>query len=493
MFIWNYHNMLLKDIVSKISVTEHRGPLTKEISEVVSDSRRASPGSLFVAVKGLNTDGHQYIDQAISLGVSAVVCSEIPNNPSEEVTYIVTKNTAKALGSIAANFFGNPSKKLQLIGITGTNGKTTVVSMLYDVFTELGHRCGMISTTGNRIAAKELPAEYTTPDAISLNKLLKDMAEANCTHAFMEVSSHALAQYRTEAIHFRGAVFTNLTHDHLDYHKSFKEYLKAKQLLFKALGKEAFALTNLDDKNGMIALQNSKAVKNTYSLRAMADFKARILENSFNGLHLNIDGMDLMCRLSGSFNAYNILAVYGVGRLLNKNKEKLLQAISNCTPPEGRFDFFVAPRNITGIVDYAHTPDAIENVLSNIRKIRQEKGQIITILGCGGNRDQTKRGPMAVIAAKYSDKVFFTSDNPRDEDPEAIIEDMIHGLDLVPELKDKYIAITNRKEAIKVACITAGTGDIILVAGKGHEKYQEIRGEKHPFDDKAILKEYLNR
>ncbi len=485
--------MLLEDIIRNIPITDAIGSLTDEISYITADSRQVIPGSLFVAIEGLNTDGHRYMDQAINLGAKAIVCRMLPKQLAEGIVYLKASNTAKALGIAAANFYGHPSKKLQLIGITGTNGKTTVASMLYDVFTEIGFQCGLISTTENRIAGQHEPSQYTTPDALSLNKLLKDMTDAGCTIAFMEVSSHALAQHRTEAIHYRGAVFTNLSHDHLDYHKSFREYLKAKQQLFKALDKNAFALTNLDDKNGMIAIQNTNASKSTYSLRAMADFKAKVLENSFQGLHLNIDGMDLLSKLTGTFNAYNILAAYGVGRLLGNDKVELLKAISKCAPPEGRFDFFVTPNHITGIVDYAHTPDAIENVLQNIRKISGGNAQIITVIGCGGNRDKTKRGPMAVIAAKYSDKAFFTSDNPRFENPEAIIDDMIRGLEVDPGLQDKYIAITNRKEAIKVACITATAGDIILVAGKGHEKYQEIRGEKIPFDDKAILKKFLNR
>ncbi len=485
--------MLLKDIIHHIPITETVGNPGVDITGITADSREVTPGALFVAIKGLNTDGHKHIPQAVGLGAKAIVCTKLPDVCADGVVYIKTKDSAKDLGMIAANYYNHPSKKLRLIGITGTNGKTTVASMLYDVFTTLGYRCGLIATTGNRIAGDEQPSKHTTPDALSLNKILYEMVGTGCTYAFMEVSSHALVQHRTEAIHYCGAVFTNLSHDHLDYHKSFREYLKAKQLLFKALDKEAFALTNLDDKNGMIAIQNSKARKVTFSLRAMAAFKAKVLENSFHGLHLNIDGMDLQSKLTGTFNAYNILAVYGVGRLLGKSKDELLTAISDCKPPEGRFDFFVSPKNVTGIVDYAHTPDALENVLQTTRKIRQSGQQIITVIGCGGDRDKSKRGTMAVIAAKHSDRVFFTSDNPRNENPEAIIEDMIQGLELVPGLQEKYIAVTNRKEAIKVACITAGGGDIILVAGKGHEKYQEIGGEKFPFDDKALLKEFLNR
>ena len=485
--------MLLKNIINNLPISDTRGNLSEEIASITADSRQVAPGSLFVAVKGMQTDGHEYIDQAIESGAKGIVCTRMPERCREGISYLVTDDTSKALGIIADNFYDHPSGKLQLIGITGTNGKTTVATLLHEVFSDLGFRCGLISTTGNRIAVKEIPSHYTTPDAISLNKLLKEMVDAKCTHAFMEVSSHALAQNRTEAVQFKGAVFTNISHDHLDYHKSFRDYLKAKQLLFKSLNKKAFALTNLDDKNGIIAIQNTKASKSTYSLRAMADFKTKILENSFHGLHLLIDGKELQSKLTGAFNAYNILAVYGVGRLLDADKEALLKAISKCEPPEGRFDIYAAPNNITGIVDYAHTPDAVENVLQNINKIRKGRQQIITVIGCGGDRDKTKRGPMAVIAAKYSDKVFFTSDNPRNENPDAIIDDMTRGLDMLPGLKEKHIAIPNRREAIKVACITAQSGDIILVAGKGHEKYQEVMGEKLPFDDKAILMKFLNR
>lgn len=485
--------MLLKNIINNIPISKSRGSLTEQIDSITADSRKVIPGTLFVAIKGLQTDGHEYIDQAIDSGAKAIACTKLPEKIKEGVAYIVTDNTATALGTIAGNFYGHPSQKLKLVGITGTNGKTTVATLLHEVFSELGFKCGLISTIGNRIDLIEQPSHYTTPDAISLNKLLKEMVDAKCTHAFMEVSSHALAQHRTEAIHFRGAVFTNISHDHLDYHKSFRDYLKAKQKLFSALNKHAFALTNLDDKNGMIAIQNTKATKSTFSLKAMADFKTKVLENSFQGLHLLIDGKELLSKLTGTFNAYNILAVYGVGRLLDADKENLLKAISKCEPPEGRFDIYTAPNNITGIVDYAHTPDAVGNVLQSINKIRKGSQKIITVIGCGGNRDKTKRGPMAVIAAKYSDKVFFTSDNPRDENPESIIDDMVRGLEVLPGLKEKYIAISNRREAIKVACITAENGDIILVAGKGHEKYQEIMGEKLPFDDKALLMEFLNK
>ncbi|MDR4987808.1 MAG: UDP-N-acetylmuramoyl-L-alanyl-D-glutamate--2,6-diaminopimelate ligase [Bacteroidales bacterium] len=485
--------MHINKLIPKELILDMSGTPDAEITAVSANSGEVTPGALFVAVRGLTTDGHLYIDDAVEKGALAVVCEKIPGKVVNHVCYIKVQNPAAALGNIAAAFYGHPSREIKLVGVTGTNGKTTVVSMLFDVFTALGHKCGMLSTIINRVGQTGYETRYTTPDPVSLNRLLKKMTDSGCTYAFMEVSSHALDQLRTEGISFAGAVFTNLSHEHLDYHKSFKEYLRAKQSLFNNLEKEAFALTNLDDKNGFVVLQNTKAEKKTYSLNAMADFKARVLENTFQGLHIQIGQHQLWSKLTGTFNACNILAVYATGVLLGQNDEDLLRAISQCDPPEGRFDYFTSPSNITAIVDYAHTPDALEKVLQNIQQINAGKGQLITVIGCGGNRDREKRGPMAVIAAKYSDRAFFTSDNPRNENPEAIIDEMIEGLEVNPDLKNKYIAITNRKEAIKVACVTAAQGDIILVAGKGHEKYQEIRGERLPFDDKALLHEFLNR
>ncbi len=485
--------MLLKDLIENIEVVKITGNTNETVSGVVSDSRHATDGSLFVAIKGLTTNGHLFINNATDSGSTAVVCDIIPEDTHEHVCYVQVKNSAKALGTIAANLYDHPSRKLKVIGVTGTNGKTTVVKLLYDVFTALGHTCGFISTTGNKSNGRIEEAQYTTPDALTINKLLSQMVAAGCEYAFIEVSSHSLVQYRTEAINFCGAIFTNISHEHLDYHKSFREYLRAKMLLFSNLSKDAFALTNLDDKNGRIVIQNTVADKATYSLRAMAQFRGMLLENSFNGLHLKIDGKEVWSRLSGRFNACNIMAVYAAGKLLKQDTDDLLSAISGCEPPEGRFDYFTGKNNITGIVDYAHTPDALENVLQNIIEIKTSNQQLITIAGCGGNRDKGKRPLMAAIAAKYSNKVFFTSDNPRFEDPEQIIEDMVKGLGFLSETQDKYIIIPNRKEAIKVACITSAPGDIILVAGKGHEKYQEIKGSRTPFDDKKLLYEYLNR
>lgn len=483
----------LADIIYRTGILETIGTTQREITMVVSDSRIVKDGALFVAVKGLTTDGHQYIDQAIAGGAKAILCESMPGSKTEDISYIRVNDTSKALGIAAANFYDHPSQKLKLIGVTGTNGKTTVVRMLHEVFTRLGHRCGLISTISNVVVDREIATSHTTPDALTSHRLLAQMVEAKCTLAFMEVSSHALAQSRTEGLQFAGAVFTNLSHDHLDYHKTFKEYLKSKQLLFNKLGASSFALTNLDDKNGMIVVQNTAANVKTYSLKAMADFKGKLLENSFSGMHIHIRHTGLWCKLTGTFNAYNILAVYGTGIILGKQDNELLTAISICTPPEGRFDYFVGKNKVIGLVDYAHTPDAIKNVLETIHELRTGNEKLITVIGCGGNRDKKKRGPMAAIAASYSDKVIFTSDNPRDENPEDIIGDMVDGLELNPSLKSKYIVITKREEAINIACIMAAAGDIVLVAGKGHEKYQEIGGKKYPFDDKAVLHKLLNR
>ncbi len=484
---------LLTDIVYKTGITKTSGSMEKDIYDVVSDSRSASKGCLFVAVKGLTVDGHDYIEEAINKGASAILCERIPDKVRENVSYIVVSETAKALGIAAANFYDHPSRKLKLIGVTGTNGKTTVTRMLYEVFKRLGHRCGLISTISNVVHERETASSLTTPDAITINNLLHQMVEEKCEYVFMEVSSHALAQSRVNGITFTGAIFTNFSHDHLDYHKSTKEYLNSKQMLFNDLEEDAFALTNLDDKNGLIMVQNTKADRKTYSLQAMADYKGRVLENSFSGLHLQIDDRDVWCNLVGKFNAYNVLTVYATGCIRGKNKENLLTAISASKAPEGRFELINGNDGIKGIVDYAHTPDALKNILETINEIRTGNEKLITVLGCGGDRDKTKRGPMAAIAASLSDKVIFTSDNPRSENPQKIINDMKKGLDLDPALKSKYLVVTNRKEAINVACVMATNSDIILVAGKGHEKFQEIKGVKHPFDDKQILHHLLNR
>lgn len=479
----------LRDILYKADLLETHGVVDKEILAVEFDSRRVKPGVLFVAVKGLTTDGHLFIPKAIESGATAIVCEEIPAEIPEAVTFVRVKKSALALGIIASNFFDHPSRKIKLIGVTGTNGKTTVVTLLHDLFSQLGYACGMISTVRNLVGKTEIPANYTTPDPVQLNGLLNQMVDAGCEYAFMEVSSHAVVQHRIAGLVFAGGLFTNLTHDHLDFHKTFSEYLKAKKTFFDQLEPQAFAITNLDDKNGWLMLQNTRAEKKSYSLRTMADFKGKLLENGFAGLQLLIEGKEVWCKLVGEFNAYNLLAVYAVARMLNREQDEVLTYLSNCLPAEGRFDFFTGKEGIIGIVDYAHTPDALENVLNTIGAIRTGTEKLITVVGCGGNRDAAKRPAMAAIAAKLSNKVILTSDNPRFEEPEQIIEEMKAGLD--PVTSRKTITVVNRREAINAACAMAAAGDIILVAGKGHEKYQEIKGVKHPFDDKEILKEFM--
>lgn len=479
----------LRDILYKADLLETHGVVDKEVLAVEFDSRKVKPGVLFVAVKGLTTDGHLFIPKAIESGATAIVCDELPAEIPEAVTFVRVKNSALALGIIASNFFDQPSQKIKLVGVTGTNGKTTVVTLLHDLFSQLGYACGMLSTVRNLVGKTEIPASFTTPDPVQLNGLLNQMVEAGCEYAFMEVSSHAVVQHRIAGLVFAGGVFTNLTHDHLDFHKTFSEYLKAKKTFFDQLDPQAFALTNLDDKNGWVMLQNTRAEKKSYSLRTMADFKGKLLENGFAGLQLLIDGKEVWCKLVGEFNAYNLLAVYAVARMLNREQDEVLTCLSNCHPAEGRFDFFTGRDGIIGIVDYAHTPDALENVLNTIGAVRTGTEKLITVIGCGGNRDAAKRPAMAAIAAKLSNQVILTSDNPRFEDPEQIIEEMKAGLD--PVTSRKADTVVNRREAINAACAMASAGDIILVAGKGHEKYQEIKGVKHPFDDKEVLKEFL--
>lgn len=479
----------LRDILYKADLLETHGVVDKEVLAVEFDSRKVKPGVLFVAVKGLTTDGHLFIPRAIESGATAIVCEEIPAEIAEAVTYVRVKNSALALGIIASNFFDHPSQKIKLVGVTGTNGKTTVVTLLHDLFSQLGYACGMISTVRNLVGKTEIPANFTTPDPVQLNGLLNQMVDAGCEYAFMEVSSHAVVQHRIAGLVFAGGVFTNLTHDHLDFHKTFSEYLKAKKTFFDQLDPQAFAITNVDDKNGWVMLQNTRAEKKSYSLRTVADFKGKLLENGFAGLQLHIDGKEVWCKLVGEFNAYNLLAVYAVARMLNCEQDEVLTYLSNCHPAEGRFDFFTGKDGVVGIVDYAHTPDALENVLNTIGAIRTGTEKLITVIGCGGNRDAAKRPAMAAIAAKLSNKVILTSDNPRFEEPEQIIEEMKAGLD--PVTSRKAVTVVNRREAINAACAMAAAGDIILVAGKGHEKYQEIKGVKHPFDDKNVLKEFL--
>jgi UDP-N-acetylmuramoyl-L-alanyl-D-glutamate--2,6-diaminopimelate ligase len=480
---------LLKDILYKAGLIEVVGSTNVAITALSFDSRKVEKDSLFIAVKGTLSDGHKFIDETISKGAIAILCQEFPENVNDKITYIKVKDTTQALGIVAANFYDNPSEKLKLIGITGTNGKTTTVTLLFNLFKKLGYKTGLLSTVKNQINNDVIPATHTTPDAIQLNTLLHQMVEKGCTHCFMEVSSHAVVQNRISGIHFAGGVFTNITHDHLDYHKTFDEYIRAKKAFFDALGPDAFALTNRDDVNGEVMLQNTRAAKRTYSLRSMADFKCRVVENQFSGLLLNIDNQEVWSKLIGSFNAYNLLAVYATAILLKEDKTNVLTTLSTLNSVEGRFQYVRTDNGVIGIVDYAHTPDAIMNVLKTINDIRTGNEKVITVVGCGGDRDAVKRPVMAKIACDLSNKVILTSDNPRSEEPDAIIKEMQAGVDGVN--RKKTISMTDRAEAIKTACSYAEPGDIILVAGKGHEKYQEIKGVKYPFDDMLVLQENL--
>jgi UDP-N-acetylmuramoyl-L-alanyl-D-glutamate--2,6-diaminopimelate ligase len=446
---------------------------------------------LFVAVKGTRVDGHNFIDTAVNNGAGTVVCETIPENYHKDITYVRVSNSAEALGHLASNFYDNPSEKLKLVGVTGTNGKTTTVTLLYNLFENLGYKTGLLSTIKNKIHNKTITSTHTTPDAVSLNKLLYKMVEEGCDYVFMEVSSHAIDQQRIAGIKFAGAVFTNITHDHLDYHKTFRDYINAKKRFFDNLPYDAFALVNVDDKNGKVMFQNTRALKYKYALKSMADFKAKVLENQFDSMLLEIDGDQLFTMLAGEFNAYNILAVYATAILLGQNKQEVLTALSSLKGAEGRFEIIRSKNNITAIVDYAHTPDALENVLKTIQKIRTGNEQIITVIGAGGDRDKEKRPEMANIASKNSTRLILTSDNPRSEDPNTIIDDMKKGVDIIK--KNSTLTIVNREEAIRTAVLLAKPGDIILVAGKGHENYQEINGVKHHFDDKeTIIKIFEN-
>ncbi len=480
---------LLKDILYRAGSIELIGSTNLAIMSISFDSRKVEKNSLFIATKGTVGDGHQYIDQTIAKGAIAILCEELPQNINKDVTYIKVKNSALALGIIAGNFYDNPSEKIKLIGVTGTNGKTTTVTLLFNLFRKLGYKVGLLSTVKNQINNDVTAATHTTPDAIQLNILLQQMVENGCTHCFMEVSSHAIVQQRIAGIHFTGAVFTNITHDHLDYHKTFSEYIKAKKQFFDALSSTAFALVNKDDANCDVMLQNTKAIKKKYSLHAMADFKCKIIENQFSGLLLNIDGSEVWSKLIGSFNAYNLLAVYATAILLNEDKTNVLTTLSTLSSVEGRFQYIRTTDGVIGIVDYAHTPDALSNVLKTINDIRTRNEQIITVVGCGGDRDSAKRPIMAKIACDLSTKVILTSDNPRSENADTIIREMQKGVDAVNYKKS--ISITDRNEAIKTACSIAKPGDILLIAGKGHEKYQEIKGVKYPFDDMQVLQENL--
>ncbi len=475
----------LSDILQGLPFTELQGSADVTISAIVFDSRKVVPDCLFVAVRGTVVDGHNYIEQAVKGGAKAIICEELPAHVTGEADFLMVPNSAVALGIVSANFYDNPSRKLKLVGVTGTNGKTTVATLLYQLFRDLGYKCGLLSTVENQINGKIIPSTHTTPDPVELNRLLDEMVAQGCDYCFMEVSSHAVAQHRIEGLSFTGGIFTNLTHDHLDYHKTFDNYLKAKKAFFDGLPKNAFALTNNDDRNGSVMLQNTKVHKKTYGLKSMADYKAKILENQFGGLLLNIDNEDVWFKMVGSFNAYNLLAVFAAAMLLDQDRSKVLTALSKLSGAEGRFDYTVGPNKIIGIVDYAHTPDAVQNVLSTIHDIRKGNEKVITVIGCGGDRDKAKRPIMAKVACDWSDKVILTADNPRSEDPAEIIKDMEQGVD--PSERRKMLSITDRREAIKTACMLAQPGDIILLAGKGHEKYQEIKGVKSHFDDKEEL------
>lgn len=480
---------LLKDILYKAGMLEVVGTTNVAITSIVIDSRMVTKDCVFVAIRGSRTDGHSYISKAVAEGAAAVICEELPENPSDQVSYIRVKDSGAALGMIAANFYDNPSEKLKLIGVTGTNGKTTIVTLLFNMFRSLGYKAGMISTVKNQVNNETIPATHTTPDAVSLNELLAKMVSKGCTHCFMEVSSHAVVQHRINGLRFTGGVFTNLTHDHLDYHVTFDEYLKAKKKFFDQLPPEAFALVNRDDIHGEVMLQNTKASKHSYSLRAMAEFRCRVIENQFSGLLLQIEGTEVWTKLIGEFNAYNLLAVYATAALLKEERMGILTTLSTLNPPEGRFQHVRTGTGIVGIVDYAHTPDALQNVLKTINNIRSGNEKVITVVGCGGDRDAAKRPIMAKIACEGSDQVILTSDNPRSEDPAAIIAEMQKGVEA--HNTKKVLSIVDRREAIRTAVSLSKPGDIILVAGKGHENYQEIKGVKHPFDDMLILGETL--
>jgi UDP-N-acetylmuramoyl-L-alanyl-D-glutamate--2,6-diaminopimelate ligase len=461
--------------------------MSAEIGAIVFDSRAVKPGTLFVAQKGTQVDGHQFIPKAIELGAAAILCEQMPDTLHEGVTYVQVPDSAEAMGWAAANFYGHPSAKLKLVGVTGTNGKTTTVTLLHKLFRRLGYHTGMLSTVQNQINETVIPSTHTTPDSVKLNALLADMVKQGCTHCFMEVSSHAVVQHRIAGLTFAGALFTNITHDHLDFHQTFDNYIKAKKKFFDDLSASAFALVNADDKRGLVMMQNTSASKNTFSLQSLASFKARLMSDSLHGLQMEVEGKEVWFKLIGKFNAYNLLGVYGAAVLLGEDPEEALTQLSDLHAAPGRFEQIISPQQVVGIVDYAHTPDALENVLETIQELREGNQQIITIVGCGGNRDATKRPIMAEIACKLSDKVILTSDNPRDEDPLAIIEQMQKGVSVTNA--KKAIVEPDRREAIRKACEMAKPKDIILVAGKGHETYQEIKGVKYDFDDRQVLNE----
>ncbi len=480
--------MILKDILYKVSIRSVKGNTGIEVKDLQIDSRKVSVGSCFIALKGSANDGHHFIKTAIANGATSVICETLPATTNDEITWIQVENSAVAAGFVSHNFYGEPSLKMKLVGVTGTNGKTTIATLLWKLFSALGYKCGLISTVQNQIGDKIISSTHTTPDAVSVNALLSQMAVAGCQYVFMECSSHAIHQHRITGLQFAGALFSNISHDHLDYHKTFDEYIRVKKSWFDALPSSAFAISNADDKRGMVMLQNTVAKKYYYSLKTMADFKGKILDNSITGLHMMVNETEVYFRMIGEFNAYNLLAVFGAAICLQEDKNIVLQLLSSLDGAEGRFDFIVSANDkIIGIIDYAHTPDALLNVLATIKKLRQGHERIITVVGCGGDRDKTKRPVMAEVACEYSDRVIFTADNPRSEDPFDILREMEAGVNVVA--RKKYITIADRKEAIKTAVSLAAGDDIILVAGKGHEKYQEIKGVKNHFDDKEVLRE----
>jgi UDP-N-acetylmuramoyl-L-alanyl-D-glutamate--2,6-diaminopimelate ligase len=480
----------LQHILFGVALREVIGNTNQEIVDLQIDSRLVQKGTVFVAIRGVQVDGHNFITTAIEKGATVIVCEQLPASLQEGVTYIVVANTQEAVALMAHQLYEAPSTKIKLVGVTGTNGKTTVATLLFKLFTEMGYKCGLVSTVQNQIGATIVPATHTTPDAIRLNALLADMVEAGCTHVFMECSSHAIHQHRITGLQFTGAAFTNITHDHLDYHETFEEYVRVKKAFFDHLPTTAFAITNLDDHNGAVMLSNTNAKQFSYALHAPANYKGKILENQLTGLVLNVNEVEVHCRLIGTFNAYNFLAVFGIAVQLGETVENVLTVLSALTGAEGRFDYIISDAQTIGIVDYAHTPDALQNVLETIAKLKKGGEAVITVVGCGGDRDKTKRPVMGQVACDLSDKVFFTSDNPRSEDPNEIIKDMEQGLSSAA--KRKYINIVDRYEAIKAAVSFSKPGDIILIAGKGHEKYQDVKGVKHDFDDKQILQNIFN-
>jgi UDP-N-acetylmuramoyl-L-alanyl-D-glutamate--2,6-diaminopimelate ligase len=479
---------MLKDILYKVNIRSVKGNTNIEINDLQIDSRKVTAGSCFIAIDGTTSNGHDYIEKAIENGAVAIIHEKFSAIPQDRVTYIEVENSAIAVGVMSHNFYNAPSAQIQLVGVTGTNGKTTIATLLWKLFNGLGYKCGLISTVQNQIGEKIIEATHTTPDAISINALLRQMVDAKCEYVFMECSSHAIHQHRIAGLQFAGGLFSNITHDHLDYHKTFDEYIKVKKSFFDKLPSTAFAISNADDKRGTVMLQNTVAKKYFYSLKTMADFKGKILDDSLTGLHMTINELEVYFRLIGEFNAYNLLAVYGTAVCLGEEKNKVLEILSSLDGAEGRFDYMVSKKDkVIGIIDYAHTPDALLNVLATIKKLKKGYEHVITVVGCGGDRDKTKRPIMAAVACEHSDKVIFTSDNPRSEDPLEILREMEAGVSVVA--RKKYITIADRKEAIKTAVSLASKEDIVLVAGKGHEKYQDIKGVKYDFDDKKVLNE----